>query len=382
MLKKLMYIFGAIILVAGSISSGLYAVNRSWDGGGDDNNWSTAENWDGVVSGGEGLAFGGSTRTTNNNDLPGGTSFGLIRFNNEIFTVGGNSVILTDGIWNLIGMNTFNCDISLNNVSQQFSNDVGLLTLGGAIDLGNATLTVEGDTTLLSGVISGTGGITRSGGSGITTLSATNTYSGATTISSGTLNVTGSISDSTVTISGGVLTGSGTVGDLNVNNGGSFSPGESTGTLVAQDTTWAAGGKYIWEINDAAGTKGDPTGWDWLNIPGGGDVLDVTATSESTFTIEVSSMGGDAANFDNSQNYTWIIASAAGGITGYSADKFTVDNSAFTNALGGGAFGISQSGNDINITFAAVPEPSTVGLFLIAIPFIGWFARKRKRAHT
>ena len=71
-------------------------------------------------------------------------------------------------------------------------------------------------------------------------------------------------------------------------------------------------------------------------------------------------------DFDASQNYTWRIASAAGGITGFAADKFTIVTGAtngtggFTNEVSGGTFSIAQSGNDLNLVFTSASGPSAI----------------------
>lgn len=71
-----------------------------------------------------------------------------------------------------------------------FSNSIGSLSGTGGVTLGSATLTTGGlnANTTYSGVISGTGGFTKTG-SGVQTLSGDNTYSGATTVNGGTLAI-------------------------------------------------------------------------------------------------------------------------------------------------------------------------------------------------
>src|SRR6516162_9320942 len=71
-----------------------------------------------------------------------------------------------------------------------FSQTIGSLAGPGTVTLGSATLTAGGDntTTTFSGVISGTGGLIKTG-AGTLTLSGVNTYTGGTAINAGTLAV-------------------------------------------------------------------------------------------------------------------------------------------------------------------------------------------------
>ena len=79
---------------------------------------------------------------------------------------------------------------------------------------------------------------------------------------------------------------------------------------------------------------------------------------------------GDALNFDPNQSYTWTILTAAGGISGFAADKFLINTApangtaGFSNSLNSGTFSVLQNGNDLNLVLtaaggAAVPEPCT-----------------------
>jgi autotransporter-associated beta strand protein len=282
--------------------------------------------------------------------------------------------------------------LDLNGISQEFSSVNG----AGSVALGSGTLTVGGsEDSAFSGAISGTGGLVKSGG-GVMTLSGTSTYNGATTVSDGELIVDGAADSSTVTVnSGAILSGSGSIGGLIVNSGGTINPGNSPGTqTVVGNAVWNAGAYYNWEIHDATGGAG--TGWDLYTITG---TLDLGALSlGSEFNINLWSLSqvspdinGDAINFDPAQNYTWTIATAAGGITNYTgANQFLVNIAAtngaggFSNLLDSGTFSVVQSGNDLNLVFtaaggAAVPEPGTwaaAALLAGGAAFMRW----RKRA--
>ncbi len=104
------------------------------------------------------------------------------------FTINGTGTSGNGAIENFAGSNTLSGAITLGSASR-INSDVGTLTLSGNIGLGANTLTVGGvGNTAQSGVISGTGGLTKDG-SGTVTLNGANTYSGATTVSAGTLRL-------------------------------------------------------------------------------------------------------------------------------------------------------------------------------------------------
>ncbi len=75
---------------------------------------------------------------------------------------------------------------------------------------------------------------------------------------------------------------------------------------------------------------------------------------------------GAAINFDATQQFTWKIASAAGGITGFAADAFTINTApangtgGFANSLAGGNFSVALSGSDLNLVFTPASTPGTV----------------------
>ena len=369
---------GNVFLGAGTLTTG--ALN-------------TADSYSGVISGGGGLTKTGTSSLTLNkaNTYTGTTSVqnGTLRAGVATTAFGVNSAVTLT--------NTALAVLDLNGLSQTIGSLNGGGAAGGNVSLGVGTLTTGALNTVDSygGVISGGGGLTKAGTNTLT-LTKANTYSGTTTVSAGTLalsnatstnniansttiNVASGAGLNTTLLSGGGITlasgqtlkGSGTVtGGLTVGTGSFINPGNSPGTLTdVGNVTYDGGGTYVWEINDATGTKGAATGWDWQNITGAGNTLTINGAVGNTFKIDITSLSGtnpgNAANFDKYANYTWIIASAAGGVSGFNANEFLVDATHFSNSITGtasnGSFGIQLSGlNDLQLAYtAAVNVPSS-----------------------
>ncbi|MSU56718.1 MAG: hypothetical protein EXS35_00800 [Pedosphaera sp.] len=172
MMRKWLTILATVLLL-GEIT-GANAANKTWNGGGGDNNWQTGGDWGGTApSAGDSLFFGGSTRLTTTNNFAANTSFVGLTFNSGAgaFTLWGNAINLGGGITNSsTSLQTINLNLVL----------TGTRTINSA----------SGDISI-GGVISETGGtfgITKVG-TGTLTLSGANSYSGDTTISAGTLKL-------------------------------------------------------------------------------------------------------------------------------------------------------------------------------------------------
>jgi hypothetical protein len=210
---------------------------------------------------------------------------------------------------------------------------------------------------------------------------------GVTVLATGTLDVT-QLPGGYVLPAGTALAGAGTVeGAVTVAASSVISPGSNVGTLtVTQNVTLSGGGNYNWQVYDASGTAGSTTGWDLLSVGGG---LDIAATSGSRFNINLWSLSGvgpdvngSALNFNSAQNGSWKIASAAGGITGFSSDAFTVNTAAtsgtagFANDLAGGSFAVVQQDNDLVLQFTAAggPTPAPVKITGVYVKGSGWNA--------
>src|SRR5437879_3874585 len=82
--------------------SQLAAADKTWNGLGTNNNWTTSSNWNAAVAAGDSLFFGGTTRLTPSNDFTAGTAFTNITFNSGggAFALLGNSISLTGNITN------------------------------------------------------------------------------------------------------------------------------------------------------------------------------------------------------------------------------------------------------------------------------------------
>jgi hypothetical protein len=125
-------------------------------------------------------------------------------------------------------------------------------------------------------------------------------------------------------------------------------PPTSSGTQ-----TWNGGGLLNWEINNATNSAGH----DLLAIQG---PLTVQATAASQFTLKPRSLNGTSpgmkAGFDGHSNYTWTVATASGGITGFYPTVFTLDTCSFSNSLAGGGFTLDLACNSLVLKFHPVTE--------------------------
>ncbi len=140
----------------------------TWTGQGVNNNWATAANWSGGVApqAGDDLCFAGSLRTSTQNNLTAGLSFHSIEFQSNNFSLAGNSITLSSGI--TVDQGVTGSSISLAGIGLQGAVNVNAV---------NTSMTI-------SGSISGSGSLTKTG-NGTLILTNADTYSGGTTITAG-----------------------------------------------------------------------------------------------------------------------------------------------------------------------------------------------------
>ncbi len=201
MLKRFAVVLGGLVALGalGTVTGPLaQASTATWTGGGADNNWTTAANWQGNVAPapGDDLVFpAGAARPNNTNTFSAGTTFGQITISGTGYTLGGNAIQIT-GL-SATGNHTVALPLALATDATITSNDPGSpvqLTLNGALDLQGHNLALQTSanaTMVISGVVSDSGGngqLTKSG-DGTVRLTQANTYTGPTQVSAGTLQI-------------------------------------------------------------------------------------------------------------------------------------------------------------------------------------------------
>ena len=184
----------------------------------------------------------------------------------------------------------------------------------------------------ISGVISGSADLTKSG-SGALILSGANTYTGGTDVQAGTLDVTGSIASIVTVEQGATLTGTGTFGRIVANSGGTIAPGAVApfSTLNASTASFASGSYFAVNINPA----------------GQNDKLVTTgATTISGGAVQVTPTDGI---YTLSNKYTLITS--GGGVSGAFGAVTGLSSLAFVTPV------LSYDADDVYLGFAEKIDP-------------------------
>jgi hypothetical protein len=244
-------------------------------------------------------------------------------------------------------------------------------------------------TLLSSSVLKFTGPLNASTGSGTSTglsfegsgeviiANASNPIAEPITLNGPTLRVNGSLTATGVNVTSGTLRGNGTIaGAVSIGAAGVISPGNSVDTLHTGNLTFD-GGKLVAEVEFANDPSAQPTA-DQVDVTG-----DVAINSGSTLQLELL----DAPSGTLSEPRTVVIiknggSSPVGGTSGEFANFPAGPGTLFGGLV---SYTIQYDynadagtiGNDVAITFTAVPEP-TSGLLLI--PLAAAMRRRGRRS--
>jgi autotransporter-associated beta strand protein len=268
-----------------TLESRLALTVSTWSGAVSDL-WSDPGNWNVPPAPGNDLVFpAGATSLTSTDDLAAGTSFGSLTIGGSGYTIGGNAITLTG---------------TLDSAQTGGSNTVGLPIAPGGDGPLSVTVDESGADLVLSGAVSGSTGLTKSG-DGVLDLTGANTYTGTTPVSAGVLDVDTAQASSPVALAvGTTLGGAGTVGTITATSA-TVSPGNpAPGVLTDNGDLNLDSGSSVAVALDGT-TPG--TAYSQLVVAGqvnlGGATLNATAgftpSGNDSFTI-IDNTGSSAVN--------------------------------------------------------------------------------------
>lgn len=306
------------------------------------------------------LGAGGTHAFTDGSALNGTTALigstltqsGTVAFNNATvrgtFTqAAGATLNATNGL-NVTGSGTVTANGTVNLANGGESLGRVVVNPGGAVNVGGNALYLNAGSRTTIGSVGAPGGALAAASGASVELAGQLVNNGTQT---GALNVN----------FGGLAKGAGSFGAVNVGDGGKFSPGNSPGTANAASFTLGAGSRYEFEISNTAA--------DLLNVSGTLTLsAGTTANSRlvvALFTLDGSNNPATLTTFDATQQRTFLLATAGGGIVGFDPNEATVDRTGFLNDPQGGTFTVLQQGNNLVVQFVPVPEPGTWALLLV-----------------
>jgi autotransporter-associated beta strand protein len=231
---------------------------------------------------------------------------------------------------------------------------------------GNAlTIGTSSGTTTFAGVISGTGGLIKDGGS-TQVITGANTFTGSTTINNGSVTAAAG--------SGNAALGSST--DLTVNSGGTLLLGASDQINNTAAVTLAGG--TLSKGNSNEGLANAP-GMGALTLTASGSTLNFGSGTVGVLTFASFTPGSFTLTIDN---WTGAAATQGGATTDrliFNSDQSANLNSFFFTGYAPGAMEFSLPGGYYEVVPAVVPEPSTWIGAALTFALLGFNALRRRR---
>lgn len=246
----------AVCVLIGGVSQFSSGATKTWTSNGTAGaDWTLGDNWnaDTAPVAGDALVFTtpttGGTRTMNN-DFAAGTSFASMTFNASAFVVNGNMIALgASGVSAPFYGATLNAELSISNAATLF-------TIAGT----------GSNRTTLNSIVSGSGGLFKTGAGELRIQTNAKTYSGDTTVNAGTL-------------------------DLNLANVLPYGSGKGNLLINSGANVWMRFGLNVNGLNDGAS--------------GGGTIQSITSGTKS-LTV---------GNADTNGSFSGAIVNGSGAVT-------------------------------------------------------------------
>ncbi len=309
----------------------------------------------GTITEGSGSATGYTLHTFSS---PGNFTFGLTQENLQslkaILTgnITGSGGLSFDGPGTLVlaGTNTFTGTTLISSGTVQLGNGGTTGSVPGPIVNHSVLVINRSDDFTLSNEISGAGSVVKLGGN---TLTVASSVEGPVSVDAGTLLVTGSTGAVTVN-SGGTLAGTGATGSVTLGPGASLSPGsDGIGTLTTGSLSLAGGTAWNWQTSSINGTVGEDS--DLVESTG---ALTISATAGNPVSFNISALGD--FSLTGVKQASWTVGRFPGGITGFSADAFTIDtNGLVIPALGGFTLALGEDNTLVLLYQTLIPTDGT-----------------------
>lgn len=137
-------------------------------------------------------------------------------------------------------------------------------------------------------------------------------------------------------------------------------------SFAAPDFVWDGDTTQVIQMADAHGGGLNVTN---IAVEGRLDLSTASLANPISLSLMTRAFGAyPLKNFDPAANASWTLISASGGIFGYQPGQFSLNAADFFNDPASvNQFAIGSSGNDLILTYTALPEPSTFVLLLAAL---------------